>query len=102
MNPLLRHHSEHCSRKKWIGNVHCLDGEMSCVEHSLVKNTTVSAVQMHEICDASNAGLTLCLVKRLILDGRPNLIKSIPVEVGAYWNVRDELYNADGLIFFGE
>ena len=40
---------------------------------------------MHEICDASDAGLTLCQVKHLILDGRPNLIKSIPVEVGAFF-----------------
>ena len=32
----------------------------------------------------------------------PKSIKSIPVEARAYWNVRDELHIADGVIFFGE
>ena len=40
--------------------------------------------------------------KSLILDGWPKSIKSVPVEAHAYWNVRDKLHIADGVIFFGE
>ena len=79
-----------------------LDEEMSRVVHSLIENTTVSAAKMDEICEASDADLMLCQVKRLILDGWPKSIKSVQVEVRAYWNVRDELHIADGVIFFGE
>ena len=63
---------------------------MSCVVHSLVENTSVSAAKMDEIREASDTDLTLCQVKRLILDNWPKSIKSIPVEVCAYWNVREE------------
>ena len=79
-----------------------LDEEMTRVVHSLVENTTVSLAKMDEIREASEADLPLCQVKRLILDGWPKSIKSVPVEARAYWNVRDELYIADGVIFFGE
>ena len=79
-----------------------LDEEMSRVIHSLVKYTTVSAAKMDEICEPSDADLTLYQVKCLILDGWPKSIKSIPVKARAYWNVRDELHIADGVIFFGE
>ena len=64
-----------------------LDEEMTRVVHSLVENTTVSAAKMDEIREASDADLTLCQVKRLILDGWPKSIKSVPVEARAYWNV---------------
>ena len=57
---------------------------MSRVVHSLVKNTTVSTAKMDEIHEASDANLTLCQVKRLILDGWPKLIKSVLVEACAY------------------
>ena len=57
---------------------------------------------MDEIREASDADLTLCQVKCLILDGWPKSIKSVPVEARAYWNVRDELHIADGVILFGE
>ena len=79
-----------------------LDEEMSRVVHSLVENTTVSVAKMDEICEASDADLTLCQVKRWILDGWPRSIKSVSVEGRAYWNVRDELHIADGVICFGE
>ena len=45
-----------------------LDGEMSCVVHSLVKNTTVNMAKMDQICEASDADLTLRQVKLLVLD----------------------------------
>ena len=76
--------------------------EMSHVVHSLVENTTVNVAKMDEISEASDADLTLCQVKRLILDGWPKSIKSVPVEGRAYWNVRDKLHIADGVFFFGE
>ena len=74
-----------------------LDKEMTRVVHRLVENTTVSAAKIDEIHDASDADLTLCQVK---LDGWPKSIKSVPVEAHAYWNVRDEVHIADGVIFF--
>ena len=73
--------------------------EMSHVVHSLVENTTVNVAKMDEISEASDADLTLCQVKRLILDGWPKSIKSVPVEGRAYWNVRDKLHIADGVFF---
>ena len=79
-----------------------LGEEMTRVVHSLVENTTVSAAKMDEIREASDADLTLCQVKRLILDGWPKSIKSVPVEARVYWNIRDKLHIADGVIFFGE
>ena len=79
-----------------------LDEEMTRVVHSLVKNTTVSAAKMDEIHEASDADLTLCQVKCLILGGWPKSIKCVPVKARAYWNVRDKLHIADGIIFFGE
>ena len=54
---------------------------------------------MDEICEASDTDLTLCQVKRLILDSWPKSIKSMPIEARAYWNVRDDLHIADGIIF---
>ena len=53
-----------------------LDEEMTRVVHSLVENTTVSAAKMDEIRDTSDTDLTLCQVKRLILDGWPKSIKA--------------------------
>ena len=71
---------------------------MSSVVHSLVENTTVSAAKMDEIRKVSDTDLMLCQVKRLIQDGWPKLIKSIPVEAHAYWNVRDELQIAKNML----
>ena len=56
----------------------------------------------HKVRETSDTDLTLGQVKRLILDGWPKSIKSVPVEAHAYWNVRDELHIADGVIIFGE
>ena len=49
----------------------------------------MSAAKIDKTHEASDADLTLCQVKCLILDGWPKSIKSIPVEARAYWNVRD-------------
>ena len=76
-----------------------LDEEMSRIIHSLVENTTVSVAKMEEIREASDADLTLCQVKCLILDGWPKSIKSVPVKARAYWNIRDKLHIADCVIF---
>ena len=79
-----------------------LDEEMSRVVHSLVENTTVSASKMCEIRDAAQDDPALQQIKRLILDGWPKSIKGIPAEARPYWNIRDELHIAEGVIFVGE
>ena len=78
-----------------------LDKEMSNVVHSLVENTTVSAVKMDEIHEASDADLTLCQVKRLILDGWPKTTKKRTSRSACLLECK-KLHIADGVIFFGE
>ena len=57
---------------------------MALLAINAADQTILQAAKMDEIREASDADLTLCQVKRLILDGWPKPIKSVPVEARAY------------------
>lgn len=87
-----------------------IKGESSCgaaedvevMVHSLVNNLPVSTDKMGELKEATRTDETLQQLKFTIRRGWPRKIGSLPQELQHYWNVRDELHEAEGLLFLGD
>ena len=79
-----------------------LEDDMGKVIHSLITNTLVSTAKFAEIRDQTEQDKILVAIKDLILRGWPKSVKSIPSDLRCYWNIRHELYVAEGVIFFGD
>ena len=61
----------------------------------------ISPTRFDEIKSKTEQDSKLSTLKQVILDGWPNLQGSCPTEVHEFWNCRDELSYADGLILKG-
>ena len=76
--------------------------DMEVMVHSLVHNIPASPDRLNEIRQVTADDETLQKLKRTIQQGWPRKRQSILPDLVPYWNIRDELHEADGLIFFGE
>ena len=79
-----------------------LEDDIGKVIYSLITNTPVSTAKFAEIRDQTEQDKILVAIKDLILRGWPKSVKSITSDLRCYWNIRHELYVAEGVIFFGD
>ena len=79
-----------------------VEEELSRVVHSLVLNIPASANKLSEIPQTTEQDPTLTKVRNLIMTRWPKSRKSVPPDVQSLWNIRDELYVAERIIFVGE
>ena len=70
--------------------------------HSLVNNLPVSTDKMGELKEATRTDETLQQLKFTIRRGWPRKMGSLPQELQHCWNLRDELHEAEGLLFLGD
>ena len=77
-----------------------LEDELSRIVHSLVLSIPVSAIKLCELRQATKQDPTLIKVSDLGVT--PKYRKSVPSEVQNLWNIRDELYIEEAIIFVGE
>ena len=61
----------------------------------------ISEPQLREIQEATQCDPTLQALKKVILDGCPDLKDNLPSELPPYFSFRDELAAQDGIIFKG-
>ena len=61
----------------------------------------ISEPQLREIQEATQCDPTLQALKKVILDGWPDLKDNLPSELHLYFSFRDELAAQDGIIFKG-
>ncbi len=75
-------------------------GEMRV--HSLVADFPASPERLNCIRDATEADPSLMTLKKFIYEGWPSHRGSTPYELQPYWQMRGQLYEEDGILFFGE
>ena len=78
-----------------------LQSDMEVLVHSLVKNLPLSAEHKSQM-QLAIEDHCLQLLQQLSKVGWPSNWRRVPEEVRPYWNVRDQVYDAEGLIFLGE
>ena len=76
--------------------------DVEVVVHSLVNNLSVITDKMGELKEATITDEALQPLKCTTRRGWPRKMGSLPQELQQYWNVRDELHEAEGLLFLGD
>ena len=76
--------------------------ELTCAVNLVINNIPATDKRMQEIRDGTKNDKSLHILKRMILNGWPDIQSQIPEEVRPYWNFRDELSEADGVLLKGE
>ena len=79
-----------------------LQSDMEVLVHSLVKHLPLSAELKSHMQLATLEDHCLQLLQQLSKVGWPSDRRRVPEEVRPYWNVRDQVYEAEGLMFLGE
>ena len=70
--------------------------------HSVTQNFPGSSEQLEQIRCATAEDATLQRLYQVVMNGWPELRRSVPEDVRPYWNMRDEMSTSDGLLFAGE
>ena len=79
-----------------------LQSDMEVLVHSLVKHLPLSAELKSQMQLDTLEDHCLQLLQQLSKVGWPSDRRRVPEEVRPYWNVRDQVYEAEGLMFLGE
>ena len=79
-----------------------LEDDLICAVNLVVNNLPVSDPKLQEIRSATEQDPTLVKLKNTIQLGWPEKRSQAPQELRDYWNYRDELSEADGIILKGE
>ena len=79
-----------------------MEEELTCAINLVISNIPVTEKRMQEIRDGTKNDKSLRILKRMILNAWPDSQSQIPEEVRPYWNFRDELSEADGVLLKGE
>ena len=79
-----------------------MEEELTCAINLVINNIPATDKRMQEIRDGTKNDKSLRILKRMILNGWPDIQSQIPEEVRPYWNFRDELSEADGVLLKGE
>ena len=70
--------------------------------HSVTQNFPGSSEQLEQIRCATAEDATLQRLYQVVMNGWPELRRSVQEDVRPYWNMRDEMSTSDGLLFAGE
>ena len=76
-----------------------LHEEMEVMVHSLVQNLPISADRKEEIREEIREDESLQQLRRMIHSGWPESKKGVPDYLKPYWDVKDTIFEADGLLF---
>ncbi len=76
--------------------------EMEMRIHTLVTGLPVSQSRLDQLRQATDEDESLQEMKRILRKGWPNHIKSVNSELKSYWHIKDEIHEAEGLLFVGE
>ena len=67
-----------------------------------VDSLPMTSQKRQEFKDATAKDQTLQRLNQVIFNGWPKSRKAVPIDIQNFWNIRDELYSAHGLLFFGQ
>ena len=76
--------------------------DIEVMVHSLTQNFPGSSERLEQIRSATVDDATLQRLYQVVMNGWPELRRSVPEDVRPYWNMRDEMSTSDGLVFAGE
>ena len=79
-----------------------IEEALTCAINLVINTIPATDKRMHKIRDGTKNDKSLRILKRMILDGWPDIQSQIPEEVQPYQNFRDELSEADGVLLKGE
>ena len=78
-----------------------LHEEMEVMVHSLVMNLPISTDKKDQIREEIREDETLQELRRMISCGWPETKKGVPAYLKPYWDIKDTIFEADGLLFVG-
>ena len=76
--------------------------DMDKMVHSLVESLPISQEKLAEMKLATASDETVQSLSTTVKDGWPSLKANVPTSIVHYWNVRDEIHEAEGLLFLGQ
>ena len=76
--------------------------DIEVMVHSVTQNFPGSSEQLEQIRCATAEDATLQRLYQVVMNGWPELRRSVQEDVRPYWNMRDEMSTSDGLFFEGE
>ena len=76
--------------------------DIEVMVHTLIGNLPVSIEKMDAFRESTANDETMQQLRLTIRRGWPKKMSSLPRELQEYWNVRDELHEADGLVLRGD
>ena len=79
-----------------------MEEELSCSVSMILKNSILPDVQLQKIKEATLEDTSLQQLSNIICSGWPARRTQVPSNLEMYWNFRDELSVADGIILKGE
>ena len=79
-----------------------LQSDMEVLVHSLVKNLDLCVASKSLMQEATTTDNCLMVLQQLTQSGWPSERRRVPEVVRLYWNVRDQVHEAEGLMFLGE
>ena len=79
-----------------------LQSDMEVLVHSLVKNLDLSVASKSLMQEATITDNCLMVLQQLTQSGWPSERRRVPEAVRPCWNARDQVHEAEGLMFLGE
>ena len=79
-----------------------LEEEMEVMVHELVATKPASDEKVVELKEATAKDKTLQLLLQVIREGWPDHRRSLPEELRPYWHCKEEIHEAEGLLFRNE
>ncbi len=79
-----------------------MNDDVTKMIHSLVENLPMTVEKLEELKSATVDDEVLQQLVQFIKDGWPSSRVNSPSAVGHYWKFQDEIYEANGLLFFGQ
>ena len=76
--------------------------DIEVMVHSLIGNLPVSIDKMYDFRQSTASDETMKQLRLTIRRGWPKKMSALPIELQEYWNVRDELHEADGMVLRGD
>lgn len=79
-----------------------MSDDIECFVNMVIQNKPVSDSKLEQIKHESKHDVVMSKLKDVIRDGWPEVKYDLPQKVREYWNFRNELSEADGIILKGE
>ena len=79
-----------------------MDNELMSAVHMVLENAPATDKRIQEIEELTQSDTTLQRLKSVIRSGWPDERTDLPEDVQSYWNFKDELSEAEGIIMKGE